>query len=182
MTYKDSIKLAMNLLAADPATLFVGYNVGRGSKANGTLTGVSPGQLIETPVAENLMAGMAIGLSLEGFKPVVYFERFDFITNALDAIVNHLDKLETLSDGQFKPKVLIRVVVGNTKTPLFTGPTHTQDFTDAMRKLVSFPVVQLIPGRSMSPVQAYQCALRSPWSTMLVEYKDHYQTELQDQA
>lgn len=178
MTYKDSLKLAMETLAADPATVFIGYNVRHGSKANGTLVNVSEGQLIETPVAENLMAGMAIGMSLEGFKPVVYFERFDFITNALDAIVNHLDKLKTLSDGQFDPKVLIRVVVGNTKNPLFTGPTHTQDFTDAMRKLVSFPVVQLVPGRSMTPEQAYTCALRSPWSTMLVEYKDHYQTEL----
>jgi pyruvate/2-oxoglutarate/acetoin dehydrogenase E1 component len=181
MTYKESLTTSMDLLAMDPKTVFVGYNVRRGSMANGTLVNVPKKQLIETPVAENLMMGMAVGLSLEGFLPVVYFERFDFILNAMDAIINHLDKLAVLSTGQFKPKVIIRIVVG-ANAPLFTGPTHTQDFTEALRKLVSFPVIQLasLHPRDGQPTTIYGNALASPTSTAIVEYRELYPDTLRE--
>jgi len=171
MTYKDSLIAAMDELATDPKRVFVGYNVRYGSKANGTLIHVNDSQLIETPVAENLMAGMAVGLSLGGFKPVVYIERFDFILNAMDAIVNHLDKLDKLSNGQFKPTALIRVVIGSKKSPLFTGPTHTQDFTEAMRHLVSFPVYNAF---NVSPLDCYRQAAELKTSCLVIEYRDFY--------
>jgi pyruvate/2-oxoglutarate/acetoin dehydrogenase E1 component len=124
------------------------------------------------PVAENLMVGFAIGLALKGLKPVVFIERFDFILNALDAIVNHLDKIETISRGEFKPTMILRIVVGNKSKPLFTGETHTQDFTDAFHRLVTFPVVRL---QCNSQIQyqyrdAHERLHR--FSTALIEYKD----------
>ena len=66
----------------------------------GTLKDVPDDQKIETPVAENLMVGLAIGMSFEGFKPVVYFERHDFMLVAADAISNHIDKIERISHGE----------------------------------------------------------------------------------
>ncbi len=177
MTYKGELCSAMTALAADPLVRFIGYGI-RIGKAGGTLKDVAESQLIETPVAENLMVGMAIGLALKGLKPVVFIERFDFILNALDAIVNHLDKLNDISRGEFNPCIILRVVVGNKEKPLFTGPTHCQDFSEAMRHLVNFPIFRLT---EPDPIQGhYAAALRSlskPYeahrnSTMLVEYKD----------
>jgi pyruvate/2-oxoglutarate/acetoin dehydrogenase E1 component len=179
MTYKESLTMAMTRLGQDPATVFVGYNVRYGSLANGTLANVPISQRIETPVAENLMGGMAIGLSLGGLKPVVYFERFDFILNAMDAIVNHLDKMGLMSQGQFNPKVIIRVLVGAKNMPLFTGPTHTQDFSDAFRHLVSFPVIQL-KGSGPSPAETYQWASEMSSSSMIIEYRELYSNEVTD--
>ena len=92
MTYKEEITSAMDMLAADPRVRFVGYGVRYGGKAMGTLKNVPEAQLVETPVAENLMVGIAIGMALRGLRPVVFIERFDFIMNAMDAIVNHLEK------------------------------------------------------------------------------------------
>lgn len=129
----------MNALACDPATRFVGYGLRHG-RAMGTLASVPDEQIVETPVAENLMAGVAIGLALTGLKPVVYFERADFLLNALDAIVNHLDKAATLSRGVFKPAVILRITVGNREKPLFTGPPHVQDFFQPLNRMVTFPV------------------------------------------
>jgi pyruvate/2-oxoglutarate/acetoin dehydrogenase E1 component len=69
--YQDAITDAMFDLSRDPMRRFLGYNVGCGNLANGTLARVPAEQRIETPAAENLMVGLAIGLSLEGYKPVV---------------------------------------------------------------------------------------------------------------
>jgi pyruvate/2-oxoglutarate/acetoin dehydrogenase E1 component len=174
MTYKETIRDACTEAGKDPKVVFLGYNVAVGC-GGGVYSGVPVDQLIETPLAENLMTSLAVGMSLEGFRPVVYFERFDFILIALDSIINHLDKMSYLSSGQFKPAIILRVVAGNTKTPLFTGPTHTQNFADALRRIVTFPIYHL----------AHRCDILPCWETaydrmcngdssMLVEYKDLY--------
>lgn len=142
MIYKEAIIAASDELAKNPKSIFLGYNVKKG-KANGTFKNIPENQLFETPVAENLMLGIATGLSLEGRIPVVYIERFDFILNALDAIVNHLEKINPMSQGEFKPAVIIKVAIGIKNKPLYSGMTHTQDFTEAMTKLLSFPVIKL---------------------------------------
>jgi len=171
---KKELTQAMDLLAADPAVRFIGYGVKIGGRAAGTLNNVSDSQLIETPVAENLMVGLATGLSLAGLKPVVFIERMDFILNALDAIVNHLGAAQHISCNQFKPAAILRVAIGNKSKPLYTGPTHTQDFTEALRKMIDFPIVEL---NKESVVSEYQNALHrlsAGTSTMLVERKDEW--------
>jgi pyruvate/2-oxoglutarate/acetoin dehydrogenase E1 component len=170
-SYKDNLTAAMDSLATDPAIRFVGYGISIG-KAMSTLKNVPAEKLIEMPVAENLMASFAIGLSLKGLKPVVFFERFDFILNALDAIVNHLDKINTISRGEFSPTMLLRIVVGNRKKPLFTGETHTQDFSEALRKLVTFPVFHFTNADTIRREYALAHADLADHSTALIEYKD----------
>jgi len=176
MTYKESIIIATDKLAANPKTIFIGYNVVKG-RANGTFKNVPEKQLYETPVAENLMAGIAIGLSLEDYLPVLYFERFNFILNALDSIVNHLDKFNDLSHGEYSPKVIIKAVVGGTKTPFFTGSTHTQDFTEAISKMVNFDVIKL-PLNANKIAEIYKNAAESHKSTLIIEEVDLYNKEL----
>lgn len=172
MTYKEQITEAMALLANDERCRFVGYGLSNG-RAGGTLAAAKTNQIVETPVAENLMTGVAIGLSLAGLRPLVYFERCDFILNALDAIVNHLAAARHISRGEFAPAVIIRVVVGNRSKPLFTGRTHTQDFHLALSRLVDFPVVRLSPDRDILAV--YETARQAQdrgESTIVIEYKD----------
>lgn len=175
MKYKEALTESMNLLAKDKSCRFVGYNVRYGSMANNTLKYVPVEQLIETPVAENLMAGMGIGMSIIGLKPVIWFERFDFILNALDSIVNHLDKIEKISDGQFIPKVIIRVIVGGSKNPLYTGLTHIQDFTESISKMVSFPVIKLNSVNDV--IEEYKKASKWETNVMLIEERDRYEEE-----
>ncbi len=172
LSYKDELTKAMELLAQDPLVCFMGYGVQIGGRAMGTLNNVPDDRLIETIVDENEMVGEAIGMSLDGYKPVVFFERFDFILNALDAIVNHLDKIETLSQGEFKPTMILRIVVGNSRKPLFTGKTHMQDFSVALRALVSFPVVQLQDASDIKGNYRHAYCTLDSRSTAIIEYKD----------
>lgn len=171
-SYKDELTAAMDLMAEDPLIRFIGYGVKIGGKAMGTLKNVPDSQLIEMPVAESLMVSFAIGLSLKGLKPVVFIERFDFILNAMDAIVNHLDKIKDISHGEFIPTMILRIVVGNRDKPLFTGRTHTQDFSFMLKHLVSFPVIQLVRPYEIGIQYKAAHAFLGRRSTALVEYKD----------
>lgn len=173
MSIKDQLIAAMTRLGQEPDVRFLGYNVRYGGKAGGTLNGVPEDKLEECPLAENLMSGAAIGFSLDGLIPVLFFERMDFILCGLDAIVNHLNHIARLSEGQHKPAVIIRICVGNKGKPLYTGATHTQDMTEALRLLVSFPVISLWWSKHIE--EEYVLALaraRTGVSTALIEYKD----------
>ena len=180
MTYKECITDAFTDISKDPMIIHVGYCVKYGF-ADGVLCNVEESKLLETPVAENLMTGMSIGLSIEGFLPVIHFQRMDFILNALDAIVNHLDKIERMSKGEFKPACIIRCVVGNSKKPLYTGLTHTQDFTSALIEMVDMPIITLnhAPIIKERYVRAYNDMRLRHKSTILVEYKDKWDEQIQ---
>lgn len=171
-SYKDTL-IEMNTgLAKHHNARFIGYGLKKG-RALGTLREVDESQIIEMPVAENLMLGFAIGLSLKGYMPIVFIERMDFILNALDAIVNHLDKIKKKSNEEFNPAVIIRCVVGNKLKPLYTGITHTQDYSKAIREMISFPVFNLYNAKDVEKYYAVALSnFEKGLSTILVEYKD----------
>lgn len=172
--YKQALSDAMDLLAEDPLVRFVGYGLLRG-RAGGTMKNVPDAQIVEMPTAENLMAGVAIGLSLKGYKPLLYFERGDFLLNAADALVNHLAAMKKLSGGEFTPTCIIRVTTGNRERPLFTGPVHTQDFSEVMWELLrGFAHERLEDPTGEAAVKHYRSALErmGDRSTIIFERKD----------
>lgn len=171
ISYREAIKQSMSMLAADPLTRFVGYGLKIG-RAAGSMADAKEEQIVETTVAENLLAGIGIGLAITGLKPVLFFERFDFVLNALDAIVNHLDAAEIISKGEFRPTCILRIVVGNSQKPLYTGHTHTRDHSEALKRLVRFPVWRVKTPEEV--LTAYEMAYKNLHlhSTAIVEYKD----------
>jgi len=70
LTYKQAVTESMTNLGEN-GSIFIGYSIIPGD-AMGTTINVPYDQKIETPVAENLMVGLAIGMSFEGFKPVQF--------------------------------------------------------------------------------------------------------------
>jgi len=169
LTFKDAITEAMTELGKEGA-IFVGYSLVPGD-AMGTLKHVPENQKIETPIAENLMVGMAIGMSFEGFKPVVYFERHDFMLVAADAIGNHIDKIERISHGEFKVPVILKTVVDDGGL-FYSGPTHSQNFTKAFRELVNFPILE--PQTPEEALDMYRYAQENDGPVMIVEKKSKH--------
>lgn len=171
LTYKQALAESMMLLGADGLTRICGYGLKVGHEKS-SFAGVPIEQIQEFTVAEGLMTSAAIGMSLVGLKPLVFLERADFLWNAADAIVNHLDACRFISGGEFKPKVIFRIVVGNSQKPLYTGHTHTRDNSAALRSMVNFPVLNVYtPDEVMA---AYEYAYQSPLSVAIYEYKDRY--------
>lgn len=170
ISYKDAVVRAMTNLGMSGNSFFIGYNVKNGN-AMGTLNNVPDKFKIETPVAENLMTGLAIGMSFEGFKPVVYYERHDFMLVAADAIINHINHIERISHGEYTCPVILRAVVADA-SPFYSGPTHSQNFTEMFRSAVTFPIYEPKDGAHMSA--AYELASASTRPAMIVEKKSLY--------
>jgi pyruvate dehydrogenase E1 component alpha subunit len=169
ISYKDAMEQAMTELG-EKGAVFVGYNVARGD-AMGTLKKVPNNQKLETPVAENLMSGIAIGMSFEGYKPVIYFERHDFILVAMDAIVNHIDKIERISHGEYKVPIIIRAVTADAG-PFYSGITHSQDFTKMLKSVLDMPVYD--PDNGIDALKAFKWAFDSERPAVIVERKSRY--------
>lgn len=173
-TYREEVIRAMEMLAANGRVLFIGQDViySGVSMIHETLKNVPRSQKIELPVAEDMQLGMCTGLALAGYIPVSIYPRMDFLILASNQLANHLDKIEEMSCGQFKPKVIIRTVVGS-KKPLHPGAQHCQDHTRALECLVpNIDVVKL--GIAEIIVPAYKAALGSERSTILIELAELY--------
>jgi len=174
MTYKEEISKAMNMLAENKKTIFLGQGVNYGGCIYGTLNGVPHEKKIELPVIEDTQMGMSIGLALDGMIPITIYPRMDFLILALNQLINHLDKIEEMSRKELKPKVIIRCIVGGT-TPLYPGPQHCQDHTHLLRcALTNVNVIKLNNKEDIVP--EYTKALNSDKSTILVEVKNLYES------
>ena len=175
MKYFDELCRAMDFLAADQRTLFLGQAVAcAGTGMSNTLKNVSREKLLELPVTEEMQMGMSTGLALTGHVPVSIYPRWNFLLLSVNQIVNHLDKLPIVSDGGYKPKVIIRTGIGSER-PLHPQHQHVGDFTDAFRLMCqTIEVIRLDEPADIFP--AYKKALEREdgRSTILVEYGDYY--------
>jgi len=167
MNYKEELTKSMDLLASE-GYLFIGQSVKYpGNAIYKTLINVPDSQKIEFPVAEEMQLGVSIGLSLEGYKVCSIFPRMDFLICAMNQLVNHLDKIVDLSHGFYKPKVIIRTMVGS-KKPLDAGLQHTGNYIKMLECLKNVDVFELDDKTII--YECYQDAVESDRSTILVEY------------
>jgi pyruvate/2-oxoglutarate/acetoin dehydrogenase E1 component len=175
MKYFDELCRAMEFLAQDKRTLFLGQAVGcPGTGMTNTLKNVSREKLLELPVAEEMQMGMSTGMALTGVVPVSIYPRWNFLLLATNQIVSHLDKLPAMSEGGYKPKVIIRTSIGSER-PLHPQHQHVGDFTEAFRLMCkTIEVIRLDEPQDIFP--AYKKALEREdgRSTILVEYGDYY--------
>lgn len=164
------------MLSRDKKVLFVGQSVAYpGSVVYHSLCRVPESKRIELPVIEEAQMGLSIGLSLEGFIPVSIYPRMDFLILAMNQLVNHLDKIEEISRGQFRPKVIIRTIIGS-RRPLYPGLQHCSDYTNAFKGILkNIKVMKLAKSKEIIP--AYKEALDSRKSTLLVEIADLYEKD-----
>jgi pyruvate/2-oxoglutarate/acetoin dehydrogenase E1 component len=175
MAYFDELKRSMDFLATQAETIFIGQAVAvSGTAMSNTLRDVPKEKLLELPVAEEMQMGMTCGMSLAGMIPVSIFPRWNFLLLAVNQLVNHLDKIELMSEGKYRAKAIIRTGIG-AERPLHPQHQHVGDYTEAFRLMC--PRIHIV--RLEEPDQVYP-AYRQAFeredgrSTILVEYGDYY--------
>ena len=175
MKYFDELKRAMDFLARDPRTVFIGQAVAvAGTAMTNTLKDVPRERLIELPVFEEMQMGMTLGMALNGSVPVSIFPRWNFLLCGINQLVNHLDKVQVMSNGGYQTKAIIRTGIGSER-PLHPQHQHVGDFTSAIRSMCStIEVIRLDEPADVFP--AYERALLRDdgRSTIVVEYGDYY--------
>ena len=105
-------------MTRDPDVFIAGEGVGVSIHDNpmfptaGLLEAFGPGRIKDTPVSEAAIAGLAVGASEAGLKPVVEIMFNPFFTLASDMIVNHAAKLRYLSGGKSSFPLVVRMKSG----------------------------------------------------------------------
>jgi pyruvate/2-oxoglutarate/acetoin dehydrogenase E1 component len=173
--YADELKRAMEFLATDPRVLFVGQAVAYpGTAMFNTLANVAPEKRLELPVAEEMQMGITNGLALAGLIPVSLFPRWNFLLLAVNQLVNHLDKFPQMSDGGYRPKVIVRTSIGSER-PLHPQYQHVGDFTDAFRLMcTNIEIIRLEDSGEIFPAYRHALERNDGKSTLLVEYGDYH--------
>jgi pyruvate/2-oxoglutarate/acetoin dehydrogenase E1 component len=175
MRYKEEIIRAMNWLAEKEDTVFLGQACKvSGHAISSTITEVPQEKRIELPVFEETQMGISTGMALEGYVPITMYPRFDFFILAINQLVNHLDKMRDMSKDAMRPKVIIRVSVGS-KSPIDAGPQHTQNHTEAMRKMLTdVNVVELLEPEQVFPAFKEAYEREDGRATLIVEHGEYY--------
>lgn len=173
MKYFKNLKNAMELIGSKKKSIFLGQAVSYpGTAMFNTLKDINKKKLIELPVAEEMQMGMTIGMMMSGYTPVSIYPRFNFLLLAINQLVNHLDKLEVMSDGEWKPNVIVRVGKGSDK-PLDPGHQHKADYTDAFKQIVTNCKIEKLR-KPEDIVPAYKTAMEEGGIHILVEYPELY--------
>jgi len=175
MKYFDELKKSMNYLAKDERTIFIGQAVEvPGTAMSNTLKDINPNKLLELPVAEEMQMGITTGLALNGNIPVSIYPRWNFLLLAMNQLINHLDKINVMSNDRFKVKTIIRTGVGSQR-PLNPQSQHISDFTAEVKKMcTTIDVIKLNEPEDI--FSSYEKALnrKDGRSTLLVEFGDYY--------
>ena len=175
MQYFEELKRSMDFLAKDSRTVFIGQAVEvAGTAMSNTLKDVSLAKRLELPVAEEMQMGMSLGMALQGLIPVSIYPRWNFLLLAINQLINHVDKVDAMSSGGYRPKLIIRTGIGSER-PLHPQHQHVGDFTDAIQRMcTTLEVIRLEEPEEIFP--AYKKALfrEDRRNTILVEYGDYY--------
>ena len=117
MSIRDAIREGLREeMHRDQNVFVLGENIaGAGGVfkvTQGLLQEFGPQRVIDTPIAEEGFVGMAVGAALTGMRPVVEVMFCDFITLALDPIINQAAHVRYMTGGQAKVPLTIRTTLG----------------------------------------------------------------------
>jgi len=90
-----------------------------------------PERVINTPISEAAIVGLSTGLALRGFKPIVEIMFYDFMTLALDQILNQMMNFKKLWNIDLN--ITIRTAIGNESY----GATHCQNLDYIFRDIIT---------------------------------------------
>src|SRR6185312_12529276 len=168
-------------MQADPNVVVLGEDIGRNGgvfrATVGLLEKFGPDRVLDTPLAESMIAGLSIGMAAQGLKPVAEFQFMGFIYPALDHIINHALRLRNRTRGRLSCPLVFR-------TPYGAGihaPEHHSESTEAM--FAHTPGLRVVV--PSSPARAYGlllAAIRDPDPVIFLEPTRIYRLVKQEVA
>jgi pyruvate dehydrogenase E1 component beta subunit len=119
ITYGESIKEAIEFeMKRDPMIFLAGEDVAKLGGAFGTTAGLAkefgPDRVMDTPISETAIIGLAIGSSVLGMRPIVELMYVDFAGVAMDEIMNQAAKMRYMFGGKATLPMVVRAATGAT--------------------------------------------------------------------
>ncbi|HHT0591879.1 TPA: alpha-ketoacid dehydrogenase subunit beta [Legionella anisa] len=160
-------------LAHDENVVVFGEDVGKNGGVFRATVGLQERfgekRVFDTPLAESMIAGLAIGMSIQGLKPVAEFQFMGFIYPAMNQIISHAARMRNRTRGRLHCPLVFRAPFGGG----IRAPEHHSESTEAL--FAHIPGLQVvIPS---SPRRAYGlllAAMRNPDPVVFLEPKRIY--------
>jgi pyruvate/2-oxoglutarate/acetoin dehydrogenase E1 component len=126
-------------------------------------------RMVNTPISEGTVMGLAIGAATAGLRPIVEIMFIDFITLAMDQLVNHAAKLHYMSGGQLRIPLTVRVQCGISGT---MGAHHSQSLEAWLAHVPGLKVV--MPATPADAKGLLKSAIRDDSPVVFVEHRGLY--------
>jgi 2-oxoisovalerate dehydrogenase E1 component beta subunit len=177
ITLIEAVNLAMaHEMAADNEVVIFGEDVG----ANGGVFRATDGlqakfgedRVFDTPLAEAMIAGVAIGMAAQGMKPVAEMQFMGFIFPAADHIISHAARLRNRTRGRLTLPMVIRAPYGGG----IHAPEHHSESTEGL--FAAIPGLKVvIPSNPSRAYGLMLAAIRDPDPVIFLEPKRVYRIE-----
>ncbi len=169
VTLIDAVNMALHYeMHADERVMVLGEDVGIDGgvfrATNGLHKRFGKARVLDTPLAETLIAGMAIGMAAQGLRPVAEIQFTGFIYSTIDQMLNHASRLRNRTRGRLSCPMVLRAPYGGG----IRAPEHHSESTEAL--FAHIPGLRVvIPS---SPARAYGlllAAIRDPDPVVFLE-------------
>ncbi|RHW28384.1 alpha-ketoacid dehydrogenase subunit beta [Nocardioides immobilis] len=129
LKYWQAINRALHEeMARDDRVLLIGEDVaepgGPFGASKGLLEAFGAERVRDSPISEAAIVGTALGAAMAGYRPIVEVMFLDFVTVAMDQVVNQAAKVSYMSAGNFAAPMVIRSICASGRR---TGPQHSQN-------------------------------------------------------
>lgn len=171
ITVRDALRDAIaEEMRRDPDVFLMGEEVaeyqGAYKVSRGLLDEFGTRRVIDTPITEHGFAGLGVGASFAGLKPVVEFMTWNFAMQAMDHIVNSAAKTRYMSGGQMHSPVVFR---GPNAAAARVAAQHSQDYA---AWYAAIPGLVVIAPYSASDAKGLlKAAIRSPDPVVFLEHE-----------
>jgi 2-oxoisovalerate dehydrogenase E1 component beta subunit len=176
MTYIDAIRSAMTEeMARDDNVIVLGEDVGQKGgvflATDGLFKRFGEHRVIDTPIAEISIVGLAIGAALHGLRPIAEIQFADYIHPAIDQILNEAAVFRYRSNGDWDCPIVVRTPFG---AGIHGGLYHSQSTESLFTSTPGLTVV--VPSSAYDAKGLLIAAIRSPNPVVFFEHKALYRS------
>jgi 2-oxoisovalerate dehydrogenase E1 component len=173
MKYIEAIRQAMaDALDDDPAVVFAGIDVGAAGGVFAVSKGLYeqwPDRVLDTPISESAILGLAVGGAMAGLRPIVELMYLDFMGVAFDMLLNQAAKLPFMTAGKASMALTVRSQFGAGRS---AGSQHSQSLEAMLAHIPGLTVV--MPSTAADAYGLLRSAIDDPNPVVFLENRNLY--------
>ena len=175
LTFGQAVREALaEEMRADPSVCIIGEDVAEAGTPFKVLAGLvdefGPDRVIDSPISEAGIMSLAVGAAMTGLRPIVDIMFGDFLTLAMDQIVNQAAKVHYMSGGKLKVPLVVRTTLGATRR---SAAQHSQSLHAWVSHVPGLKVA--LPSTPYDAKGLWKTAIRDDNPVVIFEDKLSYQ-------
>lgn len=177
MTFAGAIRQGLREeLRRDPSVVMIGEEIGvYGGALTVTMRLIDefgPERIIDTPISENTIIGVSMGMAIMGMKPVAEIMYMDFLQLAMEQLVTQASRARFMSGGRISLPLVVRTQYSLGRS---AGPQHSQFFPSCFSQAPGLKVV--LPSTPASAKGLLKTAIRDGNPVLFIEAANLYSTQ-----